>query len=61
MPNVLQELMRHESINTTMKYYVGQNAKRTASILWEAHRAQPSGDTVENSRHSTLETKAPAG
>lgn len=39
MPAVLQELMRHESIQTTMRYYVGQNARRTAAILWEAHRA----------------------
>jgi hypothetical protein len=29
------ELMRHESIDTTMKYYVGRNAERTAAILWE--------------------------
>ena len=43
MPNVLQELMRHEAIQTTMRYYVGQNAKRTSAILWEAHRAQAVG------------------
>jgi len=36
MPNVLQELMRHESIDTTMRFYVGQNAQRTADILWNA-------------------------
>lgn len=38
MPPVLQELMPHENIQTTMRYYVGQNAKRTAAIFWEAHR-----------------------
>ncbi len=36
MPPVLQELMRHEDINTTLKYYVGQNAQRTANAVWEA-------------------------
>jgi integrase len=36
MPNVLMELMRHESIETTMRYYVGRNAQSTASVLWAA-------------------------
>ena len=41
MPPVLQELMRHESIQTTLRYYVGRNASATASVLWEAHRGSP--------------------
>lgn len=43
MPTVLRELMRHESIETTMRYYVGQNAESTADTLWECHEreAQP--------------------
>ena len=36
MPPILKELMRHESIETTMKYYVGQNAEATADALWAA-------------------------
>ena len=36
MPHVLMVLMRHESIETTMRYYVGRNAQTTAAILWEA-------------------------
>ena len=36
MPAQLRELMRHESIETTMKFYVGQNAESTAATLWEA-------------------------
>jgi len=36
MPTVLRELMRHEDISTTMKYYVGQNAEDTADTLWAA-------------------------
>lgn len=30
---VLKELMRHQSISTTEKYYVGQNADQTAALL----------------------------
>jgi len=37
MPQVLMELMRHESIETTLRYYVGRNAQATADVLWEAH------------------------
>ena len=36
MPAVLQQLMRHASIETTMKYYVGKNAEATADVAWEA-------------------------
>jgi integrase len=36
MPPILMELMRHESIETTLKYYVGQNAMRTTRVLREA-------------------------
>jgi hypothetical protein len=31
----LMELMRYESIETTLSYYVGRNAERTAKILWD--------------------------
>ena len=37
MPAQLMELMRHESIDTTLSYYVGRNAERTAAILWHEH------------------------
>ena len=37
MPPVLQELMRHESIETTLRYYVGRNAQATAKLLWDLH------------------------
>lgn len=36
MPPVLQQLMRHESIDTTMRFYVGRNAETTSAVLWEA-------------------------
>ena len=35
MPQILKELMRHESIDTTLRYYVGTESERTAEILWE--------------------------
>src|SRR5262249_20871498 len=48
MPAVLQQLMRHETIETTMKYYVGKNAESTADVLWKAHeslKSTSSGNT----------------
>ena len=39
MPFDLQALMRHENIETTQKYYVGQNSLRTADAIWKAHDA----------------------
>jgi integrase len=36
MPPVLQELMRHETIATTMEYYVGRNAEATADAAYAA-------------------------
>jgi integrase len=36
MPADLQQLMRHESIETTLRYYVGANAERTAETCWAA-------------------------
>lgn len=38
MPPILKQLMRHSSIDTTMNYYVGQNAQQAAETLWEAMR-----------------------
>lgn len=52
MPQVLMELMRHSAIETTLKYYVGQNAQRTAAILWEADAAaeKHTSNTVAENR-----------
>ncbi len=38
MPAELKELMRHESVDSTLRYYVGTNARRTAKTLWTAHK-----------------------
>jgi integrase len=37
MPQQLKEIMRHELIETTMRFYVGHNAERTADVLWKAY------------------------
>ncbi len=37
MPPVLKTLMRHESIETTMAYYIGRNTQATADALWDAY------------------------
>jgi len=49
MPAVLQQLMRHESIETTLKYYVGQNAEATADAVWNAWEEAQNGKSVSNS------------
>jgi integrase len=36
LPQQLMQLMRHKDITTTLKYYVGSNAKATAAALWDA-------------------------
>jgi integrase len=37
MPPVLMQLMRHESIETTMRFYVGRSVQATADVVWEAY------------------------
>lgn len=56
MPTVLKELMRHESIETTMNYYVGQNAESTATELWRA-LGNTLGNTQEAASQNSLEKK----
>jgi integrase len=46
MPATLQRLMRHASINTTMKYYVQIGADDVAAELWAKH--EPGGNTLGN-------------
>ncbi|WDI43970.1 tyrosine-type recombinase/integrase [Bremerella sp. P1] len=40
LPQQLRELMRHESIETTLKFYVGIDAQRTAELLWNVVEAE---------------------
>ncbi len=60
MPAVLQQLMRHESVETTMKYYVGQNADATADAVWDAWNGQRVSGSVsvsENRPHGHQQEK----
>ncbi len=40
MPQTLMELMRHESMETTLKFYVGRNAEKTADTLYKVAEAK---------------------
>jgi len=48
MPKVLQELMRHRSIQTTMEFYVGDVAASAADATWQAWSKRESGNTSPN-------------
>jgi integrase len=61
MPTVLQGLMRHESIETTLRYYVGRKAQNTAKVLWEAHKRAGCGNTLGNSAASRAHSVIRAG
>jgi integrase len=58
MPQVLMELMRHESIETTQKYYVGRNAQRTADVLWAAVETLKSNDSVPSTNRGSAADNA---
>jgi len=49
MPNVLQQLMRHESIDTTLRFYVKRNAEATAKLLWATVNPNGNGNSFGNS------------
>lgn len=49
MPPVLQQMMRHSSIATTMKYYVGRDAQTASGVIWDAYRKLESSNTLSNS------------
>ena len=54
MPQTLMELMRHESIETTLKYYVGRNAATTAAVLYAAVSGNTSGLADQGSDFARL-------
>jgi hypothetical protein len=64
MPAVLQRLMRHKSINTTMKDYVGIEADDVAAELWA--KFQVPGNTLGNTaptagKNAELDSASEAG
>jgi len=56
MPPDLMRLMRHETIETTMKFYVGQNARSTAAVLSEATGRKSSGADAVGNRETDPES-----
>ena len=42
MPKVLMTLMRHETMDTTLRYYVGQSTQMAADAAWDAFESQES-------------------
>lgn len=52
MPAVLQQMMRHATISTTLKYYVGRDAQTAGGVIWEAFNKLPSVNTSVNSADS---------
>jgi hypothetical protein len=62
MPPVLMELMRHESIDTTLRYYVGRNVQATADTVWDAYQREMDRPKSENpaARDTLRDTKASA-
>jgi integrase len=55
MPAQLMELMRHESIETTLRFYVGTDAQRTADAAWAAFERAggPFSDPAPNKAPNT--------
>ncbi|MGD9632725.1 MAG: tyrosine-type recombinase/integrase [Pirellulales bacterium] len=50
MPSVLRRLMRHASIQTTMAYYVGNDAEATADAIWAGSNSGSSQQKTEAER-----------
>ncbi len=64
-PAILQKLMRHASVNTTMSYYVDLDVDEMADELWASHaptdNAAVVGNTFGNNRpESVQDEKSPA-
>jgi hypothetical protein len=60
LPPIRQELMRHENIQTTLRYYVGQNAVHTPEAVWAAFSSQ-NRDSFGNTARMDGENAAAGG
>jgi hypothetical protein len=62
MPPVLMQMMRHESIDTTMRFYVGRSAQATAEVVWEAYErvGEQSKRQKPQERDTLRDTELPA-
>ena len=62
-PNVLQQLMRHADIKTSLLFYVGENAQAAADAIWAAMprdtpSTQPATDTFTDTCESDVAEKS---
>ena len=48
---ILKQLMRHESISTTMEFCVGRNAEAAADVLWEVVGNTPANTELVSLGH----------
>ena len=55
LPQVLMELMRHADIKTTLTYYVGKNAERTADAVYAAFEGSK-GNSLANTQQANEST-----
>ncbi|WP_339732708.1 site-specific integrase [uncultured Gimesia sp.] len=55
MPQALMQLMRHESMETTLKFYVGRNAEKVAESIWNS--AADLGTKTGTSELKSVETQ----
>jgi integrase len=56
MPAQLCELMRHSDIATTMRYYVGRNAQKTAAAVHEAYKTSVASTLGSSAEHDLMKT-----
>jgi integrase len=61
MPAVLQKLMRHESIETTMTYYVNIDDDELAEEVWKRYPNGPEGTILSTSDTQGTESAVSAG
>lgn len=54
MPAALMELVRHESIATTMRFYVGSSVQATADVIWDVLSERRKSRKRNVRRHVTL-------
>lgn len=59
MPAVLQQMMRHATIETTMKFYVGRDAQTAAGVIAEAFAKSQTGNIGGNSAVSAQSSPTP--
>lgn len=52
MPPVLQQLMRHAEISTTMRYYTGRDAETTAELLYGSLKSDTGSDSDQKAERA---------